>query len=626
MMKRWTAFVLVLAMAALARAQDDVDKALEVARQHQQARVDLVDKLMPTVCAIFPGPVGRGGGSGVIIDPDGYALTNYHVIRSAKGPEVSVGLSDGRVYKAEVLGIDEGGDIAMIKLRGRDEFPYAPIGDSSRVKIGDWTPAMGNPFTLATDFKPTVTMGIVGGVDRFLAGVKNNALIYTGCIQVDTSINPGNSGGPLFNIKGELIGINGRISLSDRGRVNVGAGYAIPTNQIMFFVEALKRGQSVRHALLGVKEMEEVPEGVRLLEIRRQSAAERGGLREGDILTRVEGRPIESLTNLKNRVGERPAGSMMTFTVLRHGEAREMTVKLGVRPIEADQVDTASLQRGEPDSPVQPSDAAVDPAELVARHVKATGGSEVFRGIGSIVSKGKIEVLVGLTGKRMNILEQVKLPVSSRTVLTPEKGKGKIVFLVTSKDAWQIGGGRQKLLAPEEVMDERRQMRIMEGMYTNGLQDYKMSYLGVSKVAGEEADVVVLTDRESFEDILHFSRQSGLLVKHQWWSAYTGNKMALRYSDYKPVRDGLLMPRREEVFRNDDVKVQEVTWESILANVTLEPELFDPESKANVTKAAKIRPSRLPMNPKPKLKPKPDKDDAPEEPEKDQAPEKAPAE
>lgn len=623
MMKRWTAFVLVLVAALVARAQDDVDKALEVARQHQKARVELVDKLMPTVCAIFPGAVGRGGGSGVIIDPEGYALTNYHVIRSARGPEVSVGLSDGRVYKAEVLGIDEGGDIAMIKLRGRDEFPYAPIGDSSTVKIGDWTLAMGNPFVLATDFKPTVTMGIVGGVDRFLAGVKNNALIYTGCIQVDTSINPGNSGGPLFNMKGELIGINGRISLSDRGRVNVGAGYAIPTNQIMFFIDALKRGQSVRHALLGVKEMEESPEGVRLLEIRRQSAAERGGLLEGDILTHVEGRPIESLTNLKNRVGERPAGSMMTFTVLRHGESREMTVKLGVRPIATDQVDTASLQRGKPDSPVQPSDATVDPAELVARHVKVTGGAEAFGRVESIVSKGKIEVLVGLTGKRMNIVEQVKMPASSRTVLTPEKGKGEMIYLVTPKDAWQMAGGRQKLLAPEEVKDERRQMRIMEGMYTNGLQDYKMSYLGVSKVAEEDADVIVLTDRENFEDILHFSRKTGLLVKHQWWSAYTGNKMALRYSDYKPVRDGLVMPRREEVFRNDDVKVQDVTWESILVNATLEPELFDPDSKANATKAPQRRIIRRTVKPTPK--PKPDKDDAPKEPEKDRAPEKAPA-
>ena len=205
-------FLFVGARSALA-----VDPAVLEA---EAKRVEVVEKVAPAVVAIF-GPGGGGGGSGVLITKDGYALTNFHVTKGA-GDYMQCGLNDGKLYDAVIVGIDPTGDVAMIKLLGRNDFPTAPMGDSDKVKAGDYSFAMGNPFLLATDFRPTVTYGIVSGVHRYQYP-SGTLLEYTDCIQIDTSINPGNSGGPLFNAAGEVIGINGRGSFEKRGRVNSGS-------------------------------------------------------------------------------------------------------------------------------------------------------------------------------------------------------------------------------------------------------------------------------------------------------------------------------------------------------------------------------------------------------------------
>ena len=137
-------------------------------------------------------------------------------------------MPDGILYDAVLVGLDKVGDVALIKLLPKDEknpkpFPFAPLGDSDQTREGDWSLAMGNPFLLATDFTPTVTFGLVSGVHRYQYP-EGTLLEYTDCIQIDTSINPGNSGGPLFNMKGELIGINGRGSFDKRARINSGSG------------------------------------------------------------------------------------------------------------------------------------------------------------------------------------------------------------------------------------------------------------------------------------------------------------------------------------------------------------------------------------------------------------------
>ena len=231
--------------AAAAAPATVIDPALvEVESQ----RIAVMAKVKDCVLAIFV-PSGQGGGSGVAITADGYALTNFHVVHEC-GPAMKCGMADGRLYDAVLVGIDPTGDVALIKLLGRDDFPHAELGDSDQVRVGDWVFAMGNPFLLATDLQPTVTHGIISGVHRYQYP-SGTILEYADCLQTDASINPGNSGGPLFDDQGRLIGINGRGSFEKRGRVAVGAGYAISVNQIKNFLGDLHSGRVVDHATLG---------------------------------------------------------------------------------------------------------------------------------------------------------------------------------------------------------------------------------------------------------------------------------------------------------------------------------------------------------------------------------------
>src|SRR5262249_40024445 len=220
-------------------------------KEAEAKRIAVIAKVRPTVASVFARG-GMGGGTGVVITEDGYALTNFHVVEGT-GTVMQCGLADGVLYDAVLVGQDKVGDVALIKLLPKKEgqkFPVAKLGDSDKLKAGDWSLAMGNPFLLATDFTPTVTFGLVSGVHRYQppAGI---LLEYTDCIQIDTSINPGNSGGRLFNMDGELVGINGRGSFEKRGRVNSGVGYAISINQIKNFMGHLRAGLDADHASLG---------------------------------------------------------------------------------------------------------------------------------------------------------------------------------------------------------------------------------------------------------------------------------------------------------------------------------------------------------------------------------------
>ena len=291
----------------------------------QQARVSTVQRVMPAVVSIFDN-AGKGGGSGVLITADGFTVTNFHVVESM-GPFMKCGLSDGKLYDAVLVGIDPTGDVAMIQMLGRTDFPVAEIGDSDQVRVGDWCFAMGNPFLLATDYQPTVTYGVVAGTHRyqFPAGT---FLEYTDCLQVDASINPGNSGGPLFNEQGQLIGINGRISVEKRGRVNIGAGYAISINQVMNFREHLQSGRVVDHATLGATVTTDSEGRVVIGDILEQSEAYRRGLRSGDELVEFAGRPIRSVNQFKNILGIYPNGWKLPLTYRHEGEQRSVIVRL----------------------------------------------------------------------------------------------------------------------------------------------------------------------------------------------------------------------------------------------------------------------------------------------------------
>ncbi len=305
--------VLVLLAAAVCGlagvAQAEVDPAV---MQAEAERIAVMARAREPALAIFSNG-GQGGGSGVVISPDGYALSNFHVTKGC-GEAMKCGMAHGGLYDAVIVGIDPVGDVALIKLFGRDDFPFAEFGDSDAVSVGDWAYCVGNPFLLATDFQPTVTYGIISGVHRYQYPA-GTLLEYADCMQTDASINPGNSGGPLFDMQGRLIGINGRGSFEKRGRVNVGVGYAISINQIKNFLGCLKSGRILDHATLGARLASQEDGSVIVADILEDSDAYRRGLRYGDEVVRFGGRPIRTVNAFKNVLGIYPKGWQAPLTL-----------------------------------------------------------------------------------------------------------------------------------------------------------------------------------------------------------------------------------------------------------------------------------------------------------------------
>jgi serine protease Do len=288
-------------------------------------RIAVMDKAKNSVLAVFAAN-GQGGGSGVVISPDGYALTNFHVVLPC-GKAMQCGMADGRVYDAVIVGIDPTGDVAVIKLLGRDDFPCAKLGDSDKLRVGDWVFAMGNPFLLATNLQPTVTYGIISGVHRYQFP-SGTLLEYTDCLQTDASINPGNSGGPLFDAEGRLVGINGRGSFEKRGRVNVGAAYAISINQIKNFVGTLRGGRIADHATLGATATNDADGRAAVTDIAETSDAYRRGLRFDDEIISFAGRPISTANSFKNVLGILPKGWRVPLSYRRGGKRYDIVVRL----------------------------------------------------------------------------------------------------------------------------------------------------------------------------------------------------------------------------------------------------------------------------------------------------------
>jgi len=378
MKKSCTLFSLVILLVFSSRSLfAQVDSAVIEA---QNRRIAVVEKVAPSVVAIFSAG-GNGGGSGVLISSDGYALTNYHVSSSA-GTFMKCGLSDGHLYDAVIVGIDPTGDVALVKLLGRDNFPFSPMGDSDKLQIGDWSFAMGNPFLLATDFKTTVTYGIVSGTHRYQYPAGRNFLEYTDCIQIDTSINPGNSGGPLFNDAGELVGINGRGSFEKRGRVNSGAGYAISINQIKNFMDHLKSGRIVDHATLGASVSTREDGAVVVQSILEESEAARRGLEEGDEIISFAGRPIRSVNQYKNILGIYPKGWKIPLVYRRGGEKKEISVRLRALHRSSDFQSTKKKKKVKKKRPRIPlprkSPKAKPPAKYKHMFVKKSGFANFY--------------------------------------------------------------------------------------------------------------------------------------------------------------------------------------------------------------------------------------------------------
>ncbi len=302
---------------------------LEQVKRAERARVETVRRVYGAVVSIY-GNDRKGGGSGVLFDEAGFALTNHHVVAAA-GEEGWAGLADGQLYRWKLIGTDPGGDVAVIRLAGKDRFPAVELGDSRRVQVGDWVLAMGNPFVLAEDHTPTVTLGIVSGTHRYQAASGNNTLLYGDCIQIDTSINPGNSGGPLFDSQGRLVGINGRISLKERGRVNVGVGYAVSVEQIMNFLPDLLATKVAQHGTLDAVFSNRTG-GVICHSINLDSPSALAGLELGDRLVKFEGHPIRDANHFAGLISTLPAGWPVEVVCERDGRQQTFFVRLTALP------------------------------------------------------------------------------------------------------------------------------------------------------------------------------------------------------------------------------------------------------------------------------------------------------
>jgi serine protease Do len=323
--------ILALAVCLIPRLCAQPPKAVLDA---EAGRIAVVARVSPAVVAVCIYG-GQAIGSGVVIDPAGFALTNHHVTQPA-GSIMQCGMADGLLYDAVIVGQDKIGDVALIKLIPKQEgkpFPFVRLGDSDTVRIGDWSLAMGNPFSIALDFTPTVTCGLISGTNRYEPmGSRPGISEYTDCIQVDTSINPGNSGGPLFNMKGELIGINGRINFEKRVRINSGVGYAISINQIKNFLGHFYAGIDTDHASLGatVGTADESSDLQKMVvkQILEDSDAARRGLKEGDTLLNFAGRKMTSANQYKNILGTLPKEWRVPLTVRSDNARRELLVRV----------------------------------------------------------------------------------------------------------------------------------------------------------------------------------------------------------------------------------------------------------------------------------------------------------
>ena len=346
----WRSGLVALALLG-ARAGSAADAPDPSVLAAEARRVETIRAAAATSVAIFAGDAG--GGSGVLVSPAGYALTNFHVVQPA-GPALRCGLDDGRLYDAVLVGLDPTGDVALVKLLGREDFPAAVLADSDEVTVGDFCFAVGNPFLLATDLVPSVSAGIVSGIHRyqFPAGT---ILEYTDCLQVDAAINPGNSGGGLFDTAGRLIGVNGRASFEKRGRVNVGAGYAISANQLRNFLGFLRGGRLVDHATLGATVATAADGRVVVSDILESSDAWRRGLRYDDEIVALAGRPIRTVNAFKNVLGTLPAGWQVPLAIRRGGRRHDLLVRLaGVHTPPTLAALAAGPPRETPDTPPEP--------------------------------------------------------------------------------------------------------------------------------------------------------------------------------------------------------------------------------------------------------------------------------
>lgn len=575
-----TRLFIVLWFAVVGVAGEQAARAADIpptVRELEQKRIAAIAKAKRSAISVFARG-GQGGGSGVVITPDGYALTNFHVSKPA-GNHMRCSLPNGEIYDAVIVGIDPTGDVALIKLLGRDDFPAATMGDSDNVRVGDWCFAVGNPFLLATDLQPTVTYGIVSGVHRYQYPA-GTLLEYADCIQTDASINPGNSGGPLFDAHGDLIGINGRGSFEKRGRVNVGVGYAISINQIKHFMGYLRSGRIVDHATLGASVTTNDDGRVVVSDILETSDAYRRGLRYGDEILAFGGRLIDSANSLKNVLGIFPKGWRVPLSYRRDGQRYDVLVRLaGVHGRE----ELLAKIEGAPEPPAPPERPKGDqpdgdepekkPRELpkIFQHMRVKKMPEHVKKV--------FQARSGYANYHFNRLNRDRIWKSflEHADLTGRDGQwqlagqtkdgGAVVFSLDEPNATMtfpdgeaavdLAKDLDTQLAPADSGGLLAAAAMWRRLLLLGPEKYgEVYYLGTAPLATGEplsnlADVLVATYDVS-EARFYFEPESGRLEVLEYFPQPEGDPSEIHFSDYRETDAGEL-PHRWEVRHGDRV-------------------------------------------------------------------------
>lgn len=276
-------------------------------------------------------------GSGFLISADGYVVTNNHVVspgaEGATVDSITVTLNNREEYTARLVGRDVATDLALLKIEGKKPFPFVKFGDSTKARVGDWVVAIGEPYALAG----TVTAGFISAVHRSTGGP------YDRFIQTDASINQGNSGGPMFDMNGNVIGINSQI-LSPSGG-NVGIGFAIPSEQAIPIIETLRKGQTVKRGYLGIQISplgDDIADSLGLAKNRGEfvqgvepgAGADKAGIKAGDVIVKVNGQEVTPDQTLSYIVGGQPVGARVSIDLIRQGKPQTVTAIVGERPPE----------------------------------------------------------------------------------------------------------------------------------------------------------------------------------------------------------------------------------------------------------------------------------------------------
>ncbi|HET6436539.1 MAG TPA: DegQ family serine endoprotease [Anaeromyxobacter sp.] len=364
--------------------------------------------------------VARGIGSGFIVKSDGLVLTNAHVVQNAS--EVTVKLTDKREFRARVMGVDKDTDVAVLKIDAKD-LPTVRIGDATKAQVGEWVLAIGSPF----GFENSATAGIVSARARSLPGEG-----YIPFLQTDVAVNPGNSGGPLFDLAGEVIGINSQIYSGSGGYM--GISFAIPINVAMRVEEQLVATGKVIRGRLGVT-IQDVnqqlarsfglprPAGALVSSIEKDGPASSSDLRPGDVILSLDGQPIDSSGDLPPRVADLPPGSTAHLKVWRDGKERDLEVKVGATKEQAVASNEGAPEHGRLGVAVRP----LTPDEQRQADVK---GGVLVEGVTGPAARAGLQagdVLISVNGKPVTGVEQLKGLVKD--------AKGEVALLVQRGDA-----------------------------------------------------------------------------------------------------------------------------------------------------------------------------------------------